>query len=127
VPQALQTWETLNVVKGEAVLRISAMPGTHGPGILSKLLPPVMGSMLEFQNPKGDKFRLYITGDTLIHENLKQIPQRHQDIDLALLHLGGTRAFGIMVTMDAMHRSTGNRDYCPAYSNTNPLQRLYSI
>jgi L-ascorbate metabolism protein UlaG (beta-lactamase superfamily) len=100
---------------------------THKPGIRGKLLPLVMGSMLKLQNLKGDKFRLYITGDTMIYENLKQIPQRYPDIDLALLHLGGTRAFGIMVTMDAMHRSTGNRDYCPAYSNTNPLQRLYSI
>lgn len=101
-PQALKTWETLSVVKGEAVLRISAMPGTHGPGILGNFLPPVMGSMLEFQNNQGEtKFRLYITGDTLIHENLKQIPQRYPDIDLALLHLGGTKAFGIMVTMDA--------------------------
>ncbi len=101
-PQALKTWETLSVVKGEAVLRISAMPGIHGPGILAAVLPPVMGSMLEFQTTAGEtKFRIYITGDTLIHENLKEIPKRYSDIDLALLHLGGTRAFGIMLTMDA--------------------------
>lgn len=61
-----------------------------------------MGSILEFQTPAGKTtFRLYITGDTLIHENIKEIPQRYPDIDLALLHLGGTRAFGIMLTMDA--------------------------
>jgi L-ascorbate metabolism protein UlaG (beta-lactamase superfamily) len=89
------------VIKGEALLRITSMPGIHGPGILAALLPPVMGSVLEFQTPAGKtSFRLYITGDTLIHEDLKQIPQRYPDIDLALLHLGGARVFGIMLTMD---------------------------
>jgi len=78
------------------------MPGIHGLGILAAVLPPVMGSMLEFQTTAGEtRFRIYITGDTLIHENLKEIPKRYPDIDLALLHLGGTKAFGIMLTMDA--------------------------
>lgn len=101
-PQALNTWETFTVTKGDARVRITAMPGRHGPGVLSAALPPVMGSMLEFQH-KGEKtiFRLYITGDTLIYEDLKEIPKRYPDIDLALLHLGGTKVFGILLTMDA--------------------------
>lgn len=41
------------------------------------------------------------TGDTLIIDDLKDIPRRYPEIDLALLHLGGTRVLGIMVTMDA--------------------------
>jgi L-ascorbate metabolism protein UlaG (beta-lactamase superfamily) len=98
---ALQIWETLSIVKGESVLKITAMPGIHGPGILAAVLPPVMGSMLEFQNTEAKtQFRLYISGDTLVHEQLKEIPKRFPDIDLALLHLGGTKAFGIMLTMD---------------------------
>ncbi|MCC2693428.1 MBL fold metallo-hydrolase [Nodularia sp. LEGE 04288] len=101
-PQALTTWETITVVKGDATLRITAMPGIHGPSILKALLPPVMGSMLEFQTPNAEtKFRLYITGDTLIHQSLYEIPRRYPNIDLALLHLGGTKAFGILLTMDA--------------------------
>jgi L-ascorbate metabolism protein UlaG (beta-lactamase superfamily) len=99
---ALPTWDALTITKGDCLLQISAMPGRHGPGILNALLPPVMGSMLEFQTPsKETRFRLYITGDTLIHEQLKEIPQRYPNIDLALLHLGGTRIFGVMLTMDA--------------------------
>ncbi|MBD2094034.1 MBL fold metallo-hydrolase [Trichocoleus sp. FACHB-591] len=98
---ALDTWETITIQKGGVQLRISAMPGRHGPGALAALLPPVMGSLLEFQNSTGQAlFRLYITGDTLIYEEIKEIPQRHSQIDLALLHLGGTRAFGVLVTMD---------------------------
>jgi L-ascorbate metabolism protein UlaG (beta-lactamase superfamily) len=57
--------------------------------------------MVEFQSSsKGSLFRLYITGDTLVIDDLKEIPRRYPDINLALLHLGGTRVLGIMVTMD---------------------------
>lgn len=99
---ALNTWESITVIKGDSLVRISAMPGRHGPGLFNALLPPVMGSLLEFESKAETKFRLYITGDTLIHEQLKEIPQRYPDIDLALLHLGGTKVFGILLTMDAL-------------------------
>ncbi len=100
--RALRTWETLSITKGDARLRLTAMPGTHAPGPLSAALPSVMGSMLEFQ-AAGDetRLRLYISGDTLIHDRLREIPRRYPEIDLALLHLGGTKVLGIMVTMDA--------------------------
>jgi L-ascorbate metabolism protein UlaG (beta-lactamase superfamily) len=97
----LKVWETLTITKGEVTLRITAMPGKHAPGLLLPLFPPVMGSMLEFQTSTGKRtLRLYITGDTLIFDLLKEIPQRYPEIDLALLHLGGTRVFGILLTMD---------------------------
>jgi L-ascorbate metabolism protein UlaG (beta-lactamase superfamily) len=100
--RGLETWEKLTVTKGEARLRISSMPGIHGPGPLKFALPPVMGSMLEFESPTGEAaLRLYITGDTLMHDELKEIPRRFPGIDLALLHLGGTRILGVMLTMDA--------------------------
>jgi len=99
---ALETWEPLEIQKGEAKVRITAMPGTHGPGPLGKLLPPVMGSMLDFADRAGEnRLRMYISGDTLIHERLREIPRRFPNVDLALLHLGGTKVLGIMVTMDA--------------------------
>ena len=61
-----------------------------------------MGSMLEFETSPGKiPFRLYITGDTLLFKHLKEIAKRYPDIDLALLHLGGTKFFGVMLTMDA--------------------------
>ncbi|HEY9603025.1 MAG TPA: MBL fold metallo-hydrolase [Allocoleopsis sp.] len=101
-PQALQTWETLTISKGDAVLRITSMPGRHGPKGLAAMLPPVMGSMLEFQTNAGKTvYRLYITGDTLVYDDILEIPKRYPDIDLALLHLGGTKVFGILLTMDA--------------------------
>ncbi len=98
---ALRTWETMPITKGEARLGVTAMPGTHAPGLLAKVLPPVMGSMFEFAEPNGEtRLRLYISGDTLVHDGLREIPRRYPEIDLGLVHLGGTRVLGVMVTMD---------------------------
>jgi L-ascorbate metabolism protein UlaG (beta-lactamase superfamily) len=99
---SLKTWESIELRKGEANLRLTALPGTHGPGPFGALLPPVMGSMLDFEDETGEnRLRMYISGDTLIHDRLREIPRRVPDVDLALLHLGGTKVLGIVVTMDA--------------------------
>ena len=44
----LDPWDSLPVAKGDASLTITAMPGRHGPALASKLLPAVMGTMLDF-------------------------------------------------------------------------------
>lgn len=101
-PVALDTWDSVTVQKGSASVRITSMPGRHGPPIVEKFLPPVMGSMLEFQpTPDRTALRLYITGDTLVFDDLHEIPRRYPEIDLALFHLGGTQIMGILLTMDA--------------------------
>jgi L-ascorbate metabolism protein UlaG (beta-lactamase superfamily) len=66
-------------------------------------LPQVMGSILEFQTKKDNHhlLRTYITGDTFIFDDIKEIPRQYPDINIALLHLGGTTVMGITVTMDA--------------------------
>ena len=98
----LKTWESVTVEKGDMRVQITSMPGKHGPPVVEAFLPDVMGSMLEFQDMAGQTtWRLYITGDTLVYDDLKEIPQRYPDIDLALFHLGGTRIMGMLLTMDA--------------------------
>jgi L-ascorbate metabolism protein UlaG (beta-lactamase superfamily) len=116
-PIAFDTWDSIEVVKGDARMRVTAMPGKHAPGLLRLMIPPTMGSMLEFSG-----LRLYITGDTLIHEHLKEIPRRYPDIDIALLHLGGTRIAGVLLTMDAQQgveaiRITNPRTAIPIHYN----------
>jgi len=97
----LDSWASMTVAKGDVHLRITAMPGRHGPPLADLVLPDVMGSLLEFASPaETSLFRLYITGDTLVIDDLQEIPRRYPEIDLALLHLGGTRVLGILVTMD---------------------------
>lgn len=98
---ALETWEQQRIRRGDEDLVITSMPGKHAPQPLSLLLPPVMGSLLELSVAGELRLRAYITGDTLLHDRLAEIPRRYPDIDLCLLHLGGTRVAGITLTMDA--------------------------
>jgi len=60
-----------------------------------------MGTLLDFITAAGERLRLYISGDTLVHSHLKEIPKRFPGIDVALVHLGGTKVLGLTVTMDA--------------------------
>ena len=98
----LDVWDSLTFTKGEVNLRITALPARHGPPLVDFFLPDVMGSLLEWELPgSGVAYRLYITGDTLLIDELAEIAQRFPAIDLALLHLGGTMVMGILVSMDA--------------------------
>jgi L-ascorbate metabolism protein UlaG (beta-lactamase superfamily) len=98
----LETWQTDRRSKDGAELSITAMPGRHAPSALAVALPDVMGSLVELGDGGGEPpFRLYITGDTIMYEGLREIPGRYPELDLALVHLGGTRVMGVTVTMDA--------------------------
>ncbi|KAF3034683.1 hypothetical protein E8E12_004200 [Didymella heteroderae] len=130
---ALDFWDSLivdvhsgsvSVDKRTPSLKITGMPGKHVPpgplnvanGILGAV-PPTNGWMIElgYSSPSSSNadafssgYRVYITGDTLMVDELKEIPKRYEglDIDLMLIHLGGTTIPGpsiplLMVTMDA--------------------------
>ena len=98
---ALRTWETQRVTRAPAAVDITSLPGKHAPQPLRALLPPVMGSMLDFSRADGPIHRMYVTGDTLFHDELQEIVRRFSSIDLCVIHLGGTRIAGILLTMDA--------------------------
>lgn len=102
------------------VVKITAMPGKHvppGPLVVANELlgavPPTNGWMVEmgFEVTEGEVqtgYRIYISGDTLFVDELREIPRwlRGERIDLMLVHLGGTSIPGpnlplLMVTMDA--------------------------
>lgn len=102
VVEPLDKWDTIHMTKGDSRLTITALPGRHGPAVVSFVLPDVMGSLLEFEPGDGQRpLRIYITGDTLVFHEIREIAQRYPDIDLALLHLGGTMILGLLLTMDA--------------------------
>ncbi|RYP45134.1 hypothetical protein DL768_008492 [Monosporascus sp. mg162] len=114
-------------LRGKAsVVKVTGMPGKHvPPGPLAKAndflkaVPPTNGWLVELgyasKAPTGGDpesldvgYRIYISGDTLFVDELKEIPKRLKDdkIDLMLIHLGGTTIPGpslplLMVTMDA--------------------------
>lgn len=106
----------------EPVVKVTATPGKHvPPGFLEKAndilgaVPPTNGWIVELGYAEDGAaesvetgYRIYISGDTLMVDELKEIPKRLKDerIDLMLVHLGGTTIPGpslpmLMVTMDA--------------------------
>ena len=98
---ALLTWQQESFVRGEWLLTVTSLPGLHGPALMTPFLPSVMGSLLELRRvDRPESLRIYISGDTLVHDQLRKIPARFPGIDLALVHLGGTRIFGVLLTMD---------------------------
>jgi L-ascorbate metabolism protein UlaG (beta-lactamase superfamily) len=99
----LESWESHTLHRPDgATLQVTALPGTHAPGALQRLLPPVMGSLLEFRDPGGETVRrLYVSGDTLPFDGMRAIREHIGEVDRAVLHLGGTTLpGGIVVTMD---------------------------
>jgi L-ascorbate metabolism protein UlaG (beta-lactamase superfamily) len=129
---ALDFWETLlldvetegSSKEKKQSLKITGVPGKHVPpgplNVVNDILgavPPTNGWMIELgyansntasEDSFENGYRIYISGDTLMVDELKEIPERYKDqnIDLMLVHLGGTTIPGpkmplLMVTMDA--------------------------
>jgi L-ascorbate metabolism protein UlaG (beta-lactamase superfamily) len=97
----LDPWEIVELTKGDEALTVQALPAVHARGVMGALLPPVMGSLLEHRVRGEVGLRVYLSGDTLTGDHLSQIAERHPDIDVAVVHLGGTRVLLHTVTMDA--------------------------
>lgn len=101
----LPTWGANHLTKNGQTLTVTSTPGRHANGFAQRLLPQVMGSVLDYRPAAGRPgLRMYISGDTLFVEDLGQIPHRFPGVDVAALHLGGTTLpGGLVVTMDARH------------------------
>jgi L-ascorbate metabolism protein UlaG (beta-lactamase superfamily) len=106
----LQAWQTHEFTRGADTLRITSVPGVHGPGPLARALPQVMGSVVELVrggttgsddvSRSEVSWRGYISGDTLYRPFLGEVLERCGPLDVLIPHLGGTRALGLTVTMD---------------------------
>jgi L-ascorbate metabolism protein UlaG (beta-lactamase superfamily) len=106
--RALQRWESTELERDGARLRVTAVPAQHGSGPMAAAMPEVIGSVVDYWEPgAGDtdsvepRHRIYLSGDTVFHGELAEIRDRFGDLDVAFLHLGGVRMVGVAVTMDA--------------------------
>ncbi|OLR92930.1 MBL fold metallo-hydrolase [Actinokineospora bangkokensis] len=99
--EGMATWASTTLTRGPARLSVTSLPGRHALGAVARLLPPVMGSMVEFW-PGGtaEPVRVYLSGDTLVHRDLDEIRERYDRVDLGVVHLGGTKVLGVLLTMD---------------------------
>jgi L-ascorbate metabolism protein UlaG (beta-lactamase superfamily) len=102
----LRPWQTHELTQDTDTLRITSVPGVHGPGPLARALPEVMGSVLELIRDGEVRWRGYISGDTLYRPFLKRVLDRCGPLDVLIPHLGGTKVLGITVTMDARQGAT---------------------
>lgn len=90
---------------------------------MGRLLPPVIGSMLQHRVAGQVRTRVHISGDTLTGHHIDEIARHAPDIDLAIVHLGGTRVLLHTVTMDDVQgvdylRRLGPRAACPCTTTT---------
>jgi len=97
----MQPWETHTLTSEGARLTLTSVPGEHTPRFAKGLLPPVMGSVIELYDASSAPLRIYVTGDTLCRPWLREVVERCGPVDAMVIHLGGTRALGLLVTMDA--------------------------
>lgn len=97
----LDTWQTHRLVKGGETLSLTSVPAVHARGLMGRLLPPVMGTVLEHAVDGELRRRVYVSGDTLTGDHVDDVRERVGSIDTAIVHLGGTRVLFHTVTMDA--------------------------
>jgi L-ascorbate metabolism protein UlaG (beta-lactamase superfamily) len=98
--RGIETWQHDVLVRDDETLSIEALPGLHARGMMGALLPPVMGTLLTHCVHGETQRRVYISGDTLTGDHIGEIATRHPGIDVAVVHLGGTRVLFHTVTMD---------------------------
>jgi len=99
--RGLEHWQRHTLRQGAEELSVESLPAVHARGVMGRLLPPVMGSLLEHRTAGGAVRRVMISGDTLTGDHIDGIRVRHPEVDVAVVHLGGTRVLLHTVTMDA--------------------------
>ncbi len=126
----LPTWHSHTIRRASVQATVTALPGQHAVSPIRALLPPVMGSLVEFGPADGPaQLRIYITGDTLLFHGIDEIANRYPDTDLAVLHLGGTTLpGGILVTLDSVQgarvaQRIGSRQLLPVHYEEYPLMK----
>jgi L-ascorbate metabolism protein UlaG (beta-lactamase superfamily) len=116
----LRTWDSHRFDRAGQRLQITAVPAVHGPGLLGAALPETMGSIVELERDGRPVLRLYVTGDTLFRpRRLQEIRERFPHLDVMVVHLGGTRILGMLVTLD--HRQGADLVHLVAPRLTIPV------
>lgn len=84
--RGVATWETIDLNRGDGLhVHVTAMPARHGPAELEEVTGDVSGWIIEWEGQRRGS--IYVSGDTVLFEELQEIPDRYQ-IGMALLHFG---------------------------------------
>lgn len=118
--RGLKPWQTHKLDEPtRKPITVTATPARHGPPLSRALSGSVIGFLLSWDGQDG---AVWITGDTVLHSRLREVPQRHR-IGTIIIHLGCVR-FPITgparYTMDAaaaieLCRQVGARTVIPVH------------
>jgi len=87
--RGLDAWQsTWLEAPGRSSVEITATPCRHGPPLSRPIVGDVIGFALRWD--EQDHGVLWISGDTVLYDGVRQVADRLQ-VDVALLHLGGVR------------------------------------
>ena len=87
--RGLAPWEsTWLEADGRPPIEVTATPCRHGPPLSRPLVGEVVGFALRWDGQEHGV--LWISGDTVLYDGVKQVADRLQ-VDTALLHLGGVQ------------------------------------
>ena len=87
--RGLAPWGTTRLEKpNRPTIEVTATPCRHGPPMSRLITGDVVGFALSWDDQQDGV--LWVTGDTVMYDGLRQVADRLQ-VDTALLHLGGVR------------------------------------
>jgi L-ascorbate metabolism protein UlaG (beta-lactamase superfamily) len=87
--RGLQPWATTQLeAPGRPTIQVTATPCRHGPPFSRPITGDVIGFALGWEGQEHGA--LWITGDTVLYDGVRQVADRLQ-VGTALLHLGGVR------------------------------------
>ncbi len=85
----LETWSVTSLeAPGKEAIEVTATPCRHGPPLSRPIVGQVIGFALAWAGQEHGV--LWISGDTVLHGDLWQVPERF-DVGTAILHLGGVQ------------------------------------
>jgi L-ascorbate metabolism protein UlaG (beta-lactamase superfamily) len=87
--RGLEPWQATQLeAPGRPTIEVTATPCRHGPPLSHPLAGDVVGFALHWDGQ--DHGVLWISGDTVLYDGVRQVANRLQ-VDTAILHLGGVR------------------------------------
>jgi L-ascorbate metabolism protein UlaG (beta-lactamase superfamily) len=87
--RGLEPWETTRLEgPGRTPIDVLATPCRHGPPLSRPVAGDVIGFALQWEGQADGA--LWISGDTVLYDGVRQVASRLQ-VDTALLHIGGVR------------------------------------
>jgi L-ascorbate metabolism protein UlaG (beta-lactamase superfamily) len=87
--RGLEPWSTTRLeLPGRPPIEVTATPCRHGPPLSHPIVGDVIGFALQWDEQTHGV--LWISGDTVLYDGLREVADRLQ-VDTALLHLGGVQ------------------------------------